>query len=96
MPGRNVRRPTKRSMGDPGDSPTEDRVARCSEPCGARSDRGSLDQGLSRHERPTTEEGAEQDALFYEKGRRRPRERVEMRMPEEDPSHRAAVGPRPT
>ena len=29
-----------------------------------------------------------QDALFYEKGRWRPRKRVEMRMPEEDPSHR--------
>ena len=29
-----------------------------------------------------------QDALFYEKRRRRPRKRVEMRMPEEDPSHR--------
>ena len=29
-----------------------------------------------------------QDALFNEKGRWRPRKRVEMWMPEEDPSHR--------
>ena len=53
MPGRNVQRPTKRLMRDPGNDPTGDRVARYYKPCGARSDRGSLDQGLSRHEAPT-------------------------------------------
>ena len=36
-----------------GSDPTEDRTARHYKPCGARSGRGSLDRGLSRHEMPT-------------------------------------------
>ena len=53
MPGRDVKQPTKRSMKEPGNDPTEDCALRYYEPCGMRSGRGSLDRGLSRHETPT-------------------------------------------
>ena len=79
--------PVRRSMKEPGNDPTEDRLVRHYEPCGTRSGRGSLDRGPSRHEDADTEEGVEQDSLFYEKrrigrgkgrelGRRRLRARV--------------------
>ena len=53
MRGRGVRRPTNRSMKEPGNDPTEDCVAQYYKPCGTRSGRGSLGRGLRRHEMPT-------------------------------------------
>ena len=75
-------------MKEPRNNPTEDRVTRHYEPGGARSGRGSLDRGQSRHEDGDMEEGVKQAALFHmrrkndrgkgrESGRRRPRAQVE-------------------
>mgnify|MGYP000332467067 CR=1 FL=1 len=64
MPGKDVKWPARRSMKEPGNDPTEDRVTRHYEPGGTRSGRGLLDRGQSRHEDADTEEGAEQVALF--------------------------------
>ena len=71
-----------------GNDLTGDRTAWHSESGGARSGRGSLDQGQSRHEDGDMEEGVKQAALFHmrrkndrgkgrESGRRRPRAQVE-------------------
>ena len=76
-------------MKDPGDDSTEDRDAQHYEPGGARSGRGLLDRGQSRHEGVgsrhegvDTEEGAEEATLFYVKrkiGRGKGRESVKRR-----------------
>ena len=53
MPGKGMRKAANRSMKESGNDPTEVRATRYYKPGGTRSGRGSLDQGLSRHEMPT-------------------------------------------
>ena len=62
---KDVKWPARWSKKEPGNDPTGDRTVRNSELGGARSGRGSLDRGQSRHEGADTEEGAGQAALFH-------------------------------